>query len=248
MKHYPLLLLFFIVMLLIGCTDQNDKTELHIMVAASLTGAMNELIAEYETIDPTIKITPNYGSSGQLKTQITQGAPADIFLPAAVRWVEQLDGANPNVALLRNQLVLITDKDNNTIYNFDDLQKSQVKHIAIGLPEMVPAGEYAKQTLEYTGLYEIIENKLVFASDVRQVLTYVETGNVDAGIVYVTDALQSEAVDIRSTAPEDSHEFIIYPLALLESSMYPDEAEQFFNWLQTPAAFNIFKKYGFQGM
>lgn len=125
------------------------------------------------------------------------------------------------------------------------MKEDKVKKLAIGTPESVPAGKYAKASLTHENLWNDLQNKIVFTKDVRQVLTYVETGNVDAGIVYKTDALISNKVKIAAAAPAISHEPIHYPAGVIKESKHKKEATSFYEYLQSKDAQSIFKKYGF---
>jgi molybdate transport system substrate-binding protein len=131
------------------------------------------------------------------------------------------------------------------IHSFQDLLK-EVERISIGVPESVPAGKYAKEVLEAEGLWDQLHEKIVYAKDVRQVLTYVETKNVDAGIVYKTDALLSQDVKIVSVAEEGSHTRIVYPLGIIKKSDHLAEASQFYKYLKSDMALSVFEKYGFK--
>ena len=160
----------------------------------------------------------NYAASGTLALQIEQGAPVDVFLSAAPKQMDDLqtkgllaEGSRRD--LLRNEIVLVVPKDSTGVTSFQDLLKPSVKHVALGEPTSVPAGQYAQQVLTKLGIAEAVNAKAVFAKDVRQVLTYVETGDADAGIVYSTDALESAKVRVAAQAPEDSHAPVIYPSA-----------------------------------
>lgn len=251
---------FYILILLVigtGCSNleqgnnQDDNSvEITISAAASLTDALNEIKTNFEAEHPEIKVTYNFGSSGTLQQQILQGAPADLFFSAAEdKFNELVDkgliNSESGVNLVGNQLVLITSKENsNEIKTFEDLI-SQSETISIGTPESVPAGKYAKEMLVRLGIWDKLEQKLVFAKDVRQVLTYVETGNVDAGIVYHTDALASSKTEIQETANENTHTPIIYPLGILKESKNQNEAKLFFEYMQTDDALSILEKFGF---
>ncbi|MCM3712749.1 molybdate ABC transporter substrate-binding protein [Alkalihalobacillus oceani] len=247
-------MILLITILFAGCSspsnEAGEEVELHIMTAASMTDAMNELKQMYEGAHEHVTLVPNYGSSGTLKSQIAQGAPADVFLSAAVRWIDELEEEGEiaqRADLLRNELVLVTAEDSDlAVTQFEDLLQEEVHQVAIGEPETVPAGEYARQVLEELGIYEELSDKLIHGSDVRQVLTYVETGNVDAGMVYQTDAILSDQVKIVAEA--ETAEPIMYPVGLLEGADHPEEAERFYQWLQTEEALAIFEKYGFTGI
>ena len=169
------------LVLLGGCAPRG--TELTVSAAASLSNAMRELAANYQGAHPGTIITMNFGSSGMLAQQIEQGAPADVFLSAAPKPMDTLAGKglirkDTRRDLLRNEVVLIGSID-----SFAALAGPKVKLIALGDPNSVPAGDYGKQVLTALGLWDAVQSKLVLAKDVRQVLSYVETGNADAGIV-----------------------------------------------------------------
>jgi molybdate transport system substrate-binding protein len=229
----------------------NNVTELYIAAAISLKDALTEIQANYQQKKPNIKIHLNLGSSGSLQNQIEQGAPADIFISAASKQMDALDEEKLLVTktrknLLGNQLVLIVPKDSKLgIGDFTDLISDKVGKIGIGAPEPVPAGQYALEVFKKTGIWEKIQGKLVLGTNVRAVLAYVETGNVDAGVVYRTDALTSDKVKIAAVAPRDTHKPITYPVAILTNARYPKEATKFITYLTGREAKSIFRKYGF---
>ena len=185
-----------------------------------------------------------------MQQQILQGAPADLFFSAAedkfYELVEKgLIHRESGVNLVGNQLVLITPKvKSKEIKTFEDLN-SQAETISIGTPDSVPAGKYAKEMLIHLGIWDNLNQKVVFAKDVRQVLNYVETGNVDAGIVYKTDALAYYKIEIQATGMEGTHTPIIYPLGILKESNNQHEAQLFFEFMQSEKARSILEKYGF---
>jgi molybdate transport system substrate-binding protein len=149
--------------------------------------------------------------------------------------------------LVGNEIVLVTPKGSDKgIKSFTDITKAT--KISIGTPETVPAGMYAKDALKRLQVWSEIEGKVVYAKDVRQVLTYVETGNVDAGIVYKTDAIISKAVDVVDTAKETMHAPIIYPVGVINSSSHLKEAEHFYEYLRNKTSIATFEKYGFKGL
>lgn len=244
--------------LLAGCSSQekevvaNKPVELTISAAASLQDALEELQTIYEKKHESIKILFNFGGSGALQQQILQGAPVDLFLSAAEDKFDALveEGMidrQQGTDLLANELVLVVPKHNvQQIHSFEDLQ--QAGKLALGTPETVPAGQYGMDTLKNMQLWDSLESKVVYTKDVRQVLTYTETENVDAGIVYRTDALVSDKVDIVATADKSMHAPIIYPVGVLKASKHTKEAEDFYQFLQTDDAMSVFKKYGFKGV
>lgn len=256
MKH-PILVGMVICLLfaLSACSPKESKqtepVELTISAAASLNEALIEIKENFENENPQIKILYNIGGSGALKQQILQGAPVDLFISAAHDPFNELTqkgfiDKKTQVDLLGNQLVLVTNKDNPANINgFSDLRINQINKIAIGIPESVPAGKYAKQTLENLGLWDTLEPIVIQTKDVRQALTYVETGNVDAGIVYMTDVYVSDKVKVVAAADDQTHESIIYPAGIIKSSANKNEAESFLSYLQGKTAKTIFEKYGF---
>ncbi|MBN1369315.1 MAG: molybdate ABC transporter substrate-binding protein, partial [Dehalococcoidaceae bacterium] len=188
-----------------ACGDGTTIT-LNVSAAASLTAALDEINRQYELTGNT-RIQVNYASSGTLQTQIEQGAPVDVFISAAARQMDTLENkglvfAGSRRDLLNNRVVLIVPDDSSLIVDdFSDLLDSAVGKIAMGDPNFVPAGTYAKAAFEFLGTWQQIEPKLILGSDVRQVLNYVENGNVDAGLLYATDASLSQRIRIAATAP-----------------------------------------------
>jgi molybdate transport system substrate-binding protein len=251
--------IIFLAISLAACTTQKDKveksqekkTDLTVSAAASLNDALVDIKTDFENKNKQIHLLLNLGGSGALQQQILQGAPVDLFVSAAKKQFDELVqkgivNKKESSVLLGNKLVLITNKSVQTnIHSFNTMEKSNFKEIAIGDPESVPAGIYAKQTLESLGIWDKIQTKIIPTKDVRQVLTYVETGNVDAGIVYMTDAKISNKVKIVAVANEQSHDPIVYPAGIIKNSPHKKEALQFFHYLNSKHAKNIFKKYGF---
>jgi len=195
-------------------------------------------------------VTYNYGGSGTLARQIEQGAPVDVFFSAAEKQMDELAAQGLIVAdtrrdLVGNALVLIAPAQSTALHSFQDLSNAAVKTIALGETSTVPAGMYARQTLEHLGLFAAVEKKVVYAKDVRAVLTYVETGNADAGMVYQTDANTSQQIRVIAVAPADSHDPILYPAAVLRDAKDKAAARAFLEFLQEPDARAVFQKYGF---
>jgi molybdate transport system substrate-binding protein len=231
-------------------TEPSGSTKLTISVAASVQDAMKEIQTAYQAVDPTVTIVYNFGSSGSLAQQISQGAPADIFLSASLQWMDDLDTSGqiaPETRqnILQNAMVLIVPSDKETMADFKDLGTENALRVAMGEPDSVPAGRYAKEVLTSMNLLDSMQSKLVFGKDVRQVLSYVETGNVDAGLVYATDAQVSDQVRVIATAPADSHSPIVYPIAMVQDSENSAAAQEFLDFLRTEDAIAIFESYGF---
>ena len=243
-----------IISTLVACSntkEEESKTELIISTASSLKEAMKDIQHTYEEENPHIKLQFNFGGSGSLQQQITQGAPVDIFFSAAADKLEllvedNLIDENNITNLLGNELVLIVPNEkNNTISSFQDLRNQEVEKISIGIPETVPAGKYAKESLQNMEIWNHIEAKIVLAKDVRQVLSYVETGNVGAGIVYKTDVIASEKVNVITSAEKQTHSPIIYPLGIVKDTAHYEEAKDFYDYLQSEKGLKVFKDYGF---
>lgn len=227
------------------------KTGLTISAAISLKDSLDQIEQVYVAENPGVSIAINYGGSGTLQLQIEQGAPVDIFLSAAPKQMNALDTERlllPGTRkdFLGNEVVLIVPANTaSAISSFQDLSSPNAKRIALGEPDTVPAGEYAKEVLTFLGIYKAVNSKAIFAKDVRQVLTYVETGNVDAGIVYSTDALSSAKVRVVARADQNSHSPIIYSLAVIKGSKHLAAARAFADYLSGAAARTVFEKYGF---
>jgi molybdate transport system substrate-binding protein len=233
----------------IGGEAAPEKTEIMVSAAASLQNSLDIVAADYEKAHPGIKLVFNYGASGTLQKQIEQGAPADLFLSAGEKQMDALVKGGfieDHAVLLKNQLVMIVPSDFKAeVTALTQLTDSIIKRVAIGQPESVPAGQYAKEALTATKAWEPLQNKLVYAKDVRQVLSYVETGNADAGFVYKTDALTSKKVAIALTAGEELHQPIHYPVGIIDNSQHQEEAEAFYRYLQSEEAEEIFASNGF---
>lgn len=148
---------------------------------------------------------------------------------------------------LSNELVLVipNQKNRSNLSSFKDLTGARVKRFSMGQPDSVPAGQYAREVLIWLKIYDQLQPKTVFAKNVRQVLTYVETGNVEAGIVYATDARLSNQVNVIATAPKGSHQPIVYPVAVLKRTANPEAAKEFVDFLASDRAQEVFKQYGF---
>ncbi len=237
------------VVVFIAACHSTQHTTFTVSVAASLQDALAEAEAAYEQSERNVGFRNNVGSSGTLAQQIEQGAPADVFLSAAAKPLDDLEARGLIVAgtrrnLLRNTLVLIAPLDSR-LAGFQGLTDSSVRLIALGDPASVPAGQYGRQTLAALQLFDKLSAKVVLGKDVRQVLTYVETGNADAGLVYATDAQKSSKVRVVAIAPESTHDPIVYPVAIVKGSDSEGAARKFVDYLAGPAAQAIFQRHGF---
>ena len=148
--------------------------------------------------------------------------------------------------LVGNQLVLIVPKDSKlNLQSFQDLNKDTVQKFGLGAPETVPAGQYGQEVLKHLGIWDAVKGKAVLGKDVRTLVAYAETGNVEASIVFSTVAAISEKVKVAAIAPPGSHQPIIFPGAVLAGAKQPKAAEGFLNYLVSPEGMKVFKKYGF---
>jgi molybdate transport system substrate-binding protein len=247
-ERRPILSVVACAAILAGCSQA--PSTLTISVAASLQDAMQQLGPAFERSHHNIKVSFNFGGSGTLAQQIEHGAPADVFLSAASRQMNELAAKglllnDTRRDLLRNQVVLIARGDEKGIDGFTSLTSNAVKLIALGDPGSVPAGDYGRQVLESLKLWQAVQGKLVLAKDVRQVLTYVETGNAEAGIVYATDARLSSQIRVVATAPESSHTPVVYPVAVIKDTHNAAAARAFVSFLEGPEAHEIFTHLGF---
>ncbi|MGS2779103.1 molybdate ABC transporter substrate-binding protein [Robertmurraya sp. GLU-23] len=237
--------------LLSSCSQESEEhIQMTISAAASMKDVLTELKELYEQ-NHQVDLLFNFGGSGALKQQIIQGAPVDLFISASKDHVDELVEkehilTNYYSPLVANSLVLIAPKTDNSIHlRLSNLQGQSIEKIAIGIPETVPAGSYAKEVLLNAKLWNQIENKLIYTKDVSQVLTYVETKNVDAGIVYKTDALTSKKVEVTENINPSLHSPIMYYFGVLANTTNSKESISLFEFLQSPAAQQVFKKYGF---
>ena len=225
--------------------------ELNISTAASLTDVLKEINNLYNQGKPNVTIMPNFASSGTLQTQIENGAPADIFISAADTQMDNLQKKelllnDTRKNLLNNKVVLIVPSDSTLgITSFNDLSTDKVKKVATGDPKSVPLGTYAQQAFDLLGITAQLQPKFILGADVRQVLTYVESGNVDAGIVWSTDAKTSTKVKVVATAPDSINAKVVYPVAVVKASKNPDAAKDYLNFLFSAQAKAVFEKYGF---
>ncbi|MGA2061982.1 MAG: molybdate ABC transporter substrate-binding protein [Thermoguttaceae bacterium] len=225
-----------------------DKKTIVVFAAASTTSAIDEIKQQFAK-QSGINVQTSYAASAPLAQQIVNGAGADIFISADTKWADYL-AEKKLVAQRRdalgNRLIIVVPNDlKPDIKKPEDLIIKSIEHIAIGEPDSVPAGKYAKQALIKLELWEKLKEKIVPAQDVRQALTFVEIGAAEAGIVYATDAAISKKVKVAVEIPENLTGPIRYPFVLLAQGKGKPEAELFFRHLNSPEAIKVFKKYGF---
>ncbi len=227
-----------------------EETELYVLAAASLTDVMAQIGEAYRETAPDVRLTFVFDSSGTLQSQIEAGAPADIFVSAAQKQMNALEEEGLIVKesrrdLLVNSVVLIVPADSEAaISSFEDVEDEKVKMVAIG-DESVPVGQYTQAIYEHLGLWEAVKAKANLGSNVRAVLAWVESGDVDCGVVYATDAASTDRVRVVAQAPEGSHQPVIYPAAVVAATQRAEAAQAFLSYLAGPEARALFEAAGF---
>ncbi len=226
------------------------QAELIVLGAMSLTDALTEISQRFEA-EERIQVYCNFAGSSTLQRQIEKGAPADVFIAASSKQVEALQRngwvyAETRQDVLINKLVLVAHIDASLPFAEPRaLVQDAIKRIAIGEPNSVPAGIYGKEALMNLGIWDAVQQELVYGLNVRAALAYVESGNVDVGIVYQTDATISKKVKVIYQFPDSSHTPIVYPAVVIKGTKYESLARKFVEYLKTSDTAEIFEKYGF---
>jgi len=227
------------------------RVTLTVSAAVSLREVVTELDSLYAAEHPDVAVRANFGASGALRQQIEQGAPVDVFISASDTHMDALQRAglvDPRTrrVLAGNELVLVVPASSPSgATDFRSLARPAVKRVAIGAAASVPAGEYGDEVLRSLGIADAVRAKAVYGQNVRQVLAYVESGNVDAGIVYRTDAAVSRRVRIAAAAPAGTHRPITYPLAVVRASAHAVEATSYAAFLLGPRGRQVLARHGF---
>jgi len=242
--------LISLALLMSGCsnTSANDE-KLLVSAASSLTDVMKEMELQFHEIEPNIELTFNYGSSSKLRSQIEQGAPADLFLSASEIDMEllesqQLIDVDSIKPFAENQLVLASLEEFSETTDFQELVLNTEEKIAIGEPDSVPLGAYSKKALENENLWDSLSDRLIYAKDARQVVTYVESGNAELGIIYSSDAIISREISGTLEVPGQTDP-IIYPGAVIADSENQPAATAFLEFVTSSKGQAILKEYGF---
>ena len=221
---------------------------IRVFAAASLTDALAAALADFDMAHPSSRVVPQFGASSDLARQILAGAPADLFFSADQRQLDRVategliqKGARANV--LSNELVVVRHREEpDTVDGPADLDA--LDRIAIADPQVVPAGVYARLYLESKGLWVPLQGKVVPTLDVRGALAAVASGNVDAGIVYRTDAAIEDRVKIVYTIPREEGPRILYSLAIIKGHNRR-EVRALYEYLMSAAAGEVFTEFGF---
>lgn len=223
--------------------------QITVFAAASTTNAIQDLAALYEK-QKGVKVVTSFAGSSALAKQIEQGAPADVFISADLRWMDYLDDKGKIVKASRrnlfgNRLVLIAPKGKTFPVKLEkgfDLPGA-FQGRWCSTDASVPVGQYSQQALTALGWWTALEPRLAAAPDVRSALAFVERGECAVGIVYETDAKVSDKVEILGVFPAGTHSPVLYPVALVQGAS--PAAQGFLDFLLTPAANKIFHQYGF---
>jgi molybdate transport system substrate-binding protein len=241
--------LAFVLLCLI--TSAASAETITVAAAISLKDALAKVAERYKS-DTGEAVEFTYGSSGQLATQIRSGAPIDLFISAANKQIDDLakvgmtDDATRTVVAGNALVLIVPPKSNAAPDSLKALADPGVKHIAIGEPKTVPAGQYAQQALEHTHVADALKDRLIFGANVRQVLAYVEHGEAAAGIVYATDAkVAGEKVRVTCTIDAADHEAIVYPAAVVKASSKQAAAKRFLDYVASDKAQACLKEFGF---
>lgn len=229
-----------------------ESVEILVAAAASLKNAYeDELIPMFQEQYPNVTVKGTYDSSGKLQTQIEEGLEADVFMSAATKQMKALDeegmiASDTITDLLENKIVLIVPAGSEAgLEKFEDIEKAE--SIALGDPASVPAGQYAQEALTSLGIWDSIQEKVSFGTNVTEVLNQVAAASADAGIVYATDAASmADQVTVVAEAPESSLSAkVIYPVAVVKNTAHEKEANDFVEFLKTEEAMAVFEAYGF---
>lgn len=219
--------------------------------AASLTEAFTDMESQFEAENPGVDVNFNFAGSGNLRTQIEGGAPVDVFASADQKNMDILAGEklienSSRKDFAQNSLVLIVPASSTlNITGIEDLTAPEVERIAIGNPDTAPVGKYTTQALTEEGIWDQLENKTVLADDVKQVLVYVERGEVDAGFVYMTDAKTADPGKIEIVTNVTVSTPISYPIAVVSASENKEEAQEFLDYVTGEEGQEILEEYGF---
>lgn len=226
--------------------------EITVSAAISLKNVFEEMGKLYESRN-YVKVVFNFGASADLMRQIEGGAPVDVFASAAQKDMDEaekksliLTGSRANFTA--NTVVLVVPATTNTsLKSFENLKSGSVKKIAIGNPKTVPAGRYAEEIFRHYRILDSIKGKCILTENVRQALDYVTRGEVDAGVVYSTDAMtRPKELRIAATAQTESHRPVIYPIAAVKGAKKEPDAKAFISFVLSHEGQRILEKHGFK--
>ncbi len=232
-----------------------SAAELTVSAAASLKAPLSEIAALYEARHPGMRVVLNFAASGLLRNQIENGAPVDVFASASAREMDLLDrrgqvAPGTRRGLAGNRIVLAVPAGRKAgIASFGQLKSPAVGRIAIGNPATVPAGTYAAETLRSLGLWDAVKTRLVYGENVRQVADYVARGEVDAGVVFATDAAARPGdLTVVADAPDRSHSPVVYVIAAVRGRPHASAALEFIGFACSAEGRRILASHGFRGL
>lgn len=245
------LILCLASLLLASSCGGNNQEEILVFAAASLTDVMTPLGERFHG-EEGIRVNFNFGGSTELAGQIIRGAPADAFISAGSKPLDTLEDRgllvpDTRAELMANELVLAGRVGRAKVIGIgsvEDLANADAR-VAIASPDLAPAGKYAEEALRNLGLWRQLQPRLVFGLNVRFALGYVETGNVDVGIVYRTDTMVSENLEVIASIPKDSHKPIVYPAGIVKRSDHVGAARKFLLYLESSESRETFRRFGF---
>lgn len=234
------------------------EVELYVFAAASLTETFEQIGTLFEAANPGVKVIFTFDSSGTLKTQIEQGAIADVFVSAAQKQMNELEAGNTantdgldfvladtRINVVENKVTLAVATGNpKNVLTFADLSSDQVRLIVLGNSD-VPVGQYSEELLTNLGIWEQIQPKITFGSNAKEVTTWVSEGVADCGIVYKTDAFSAKLEVVAEASTDLLKTAIVYPGAVLKNSQHPTQAQAFLNFLRLAEAQAILTSGGF---
>ena len=250
MFSFKKLVVLFVLSFAICRSGYAVETELLISAASSMTDVLQEIIVEFESTYPDIKVSTNFAGSGTLLRQIERGAPVDLFLSAdQMTMQEAVSKKLIHKDLVRhiagNRLILVGRGDLSfAVSGIADIASSRVRRIAIGNPDSVPAGRYAQALLVDKDLWSEVSPKLIFTQNVRQCLDYVARGEVDLAFVYATD-IRMPRDGVRELLTMDLSSSLVYPVGVINSTEHLEESQRFLNFLKTTKVTSILESFGF---
>ena len=252
MKGLVSVLIFLAVLVLETEIRAQSPHEITISAAISLKNAFEDIATLFQERNPGAKVLFNFGASGDLARQIEAGAPVDVFASAAPKDMDDIDrkglvASKSRKDFAENALALIKPANSNIpINSMEDLRRKQVGKVSIGNPKTVPAGRYAEEALRHFNLWEGLKEKLIFAENVRQVLDYVARAEVDAGLVYSTDAMvRAKEVKVVMKLPEGSHRPVIYPIGVIKGTKEESLSRAFVDLVLSAEGQKILNRHGF---
>jgi molybdate transport system substrate-binding protein len=237
---------------------QSEPVTLTVFAAASMTETLTQIQEQYKTVAPDVTLTFNFDSSGTLQTQIEEGADCDLFISAAQKQMNALDVTSDKntkkqdliipetrVNILENKVVLVVPEGNPAdVKAFEDVNTAKVSMIALGNAD-VPVGQYSQEIFTNMGVWDGIQKKITFGSNVKEVTTQVKEKAVDCGVVYATDAYSAGLTAVAEAPAGSLKTPVVYPAAVTRTSKQAEAAKAFLDYLQTDACSAVFEKVGF---